>query len=144
MGQSGSRRRKPVGRRTPPSRRGTSRSSANYTIVVIYLATIFALGAIGISFFSGNLVIGGVPSSIILQFLQDEVARNAYFSGDATKLHDRMDEMGIEEQIKAYYRPQIPNEDQLDRYIHQILYDRTGYVGVAYRVGGNGRLVPKE
>jgi hypothetical protein len=110
----------------------------------MYLVAIFILGAVGISFFSGNLVIGGVPSSIILKFLQDDVARNAYFSGEATKLHDRLDEMGIEEQMKAYYRPQIPDEDKLDRYIHQVLYERTGYVGTAYRVNGSGALVPKE
>jgi hypothetical protein len=112
-------------------------------MVIIYLSAIFGLGAIGVSFFSGNLVVGGVPSSIILRFLQDEVARNAYFSGNSTRLHDRLDEMGIEEQMKAYYRPKISNEDKLDQYIHQILYDRTGYVGEAYQVNG-GILVPKN
>jgi hypothetical protein len=109
-------------------------------IVALYLAIVFAIGSLVILFFSGRLVIGGVPSSIILRFLEDDTARNAYITGDKKKLHDRLDEMGIEAMIKEYYRPQISNEAELDLYIHQILYARTGYIGEAYRVNSEGKL----
>jgi len=78
-----------------------------------------------------------------MQFLQDDVARSAYFSGNNVALHDRLGEMGIEEAMKDYYRPQIPDEVVLDQHIHQILYDRTDYVGEAYQVNGQGVLVLK-
>ncbi|NER25996.1 MAG: hypothetical protein F6J96_35965, partial [Symploca sp. SIO1C2] len=46
--------------------------------------------------------------------------------------------------IKAFYRPRIQDETQLDQHIHQILYDRVGYVGDAYQVNSEGVLVLKE
>lgn len=52
--------------------------------------------------------------------------------------------MKIEEQIKDFYRPQIPDEQELDRYIHQIFYNTTGYVGKAYKVNSEGSLVSKH
>lgn len=91
-------------------------------------------------FLSGHLIIRGVPSSILMTFLLDNQARNAYITGDAVLLHDRLDELGVEEQIKAYYRPGIPDEVELDRFIHQKLYEQTGYVGKAYRVNEQGML----
>jgi hypothetical protein len=108
-----------------------------------YLAGVFVVGVVVILFVQGRLVIGGVPSGIIVEFLQDDLARSAYFSGNSTALHDRLDEMGIEEAMKDYYRPQISDEVVLDQHIHQILYDRTGYVGEAYQVNG-GVLVLKD
>ncbi len=94
---------------------------------------------------SGNLVLGGVPSSIVLQVLGDDVARAALLSGDKVALHDRMDDIGIEIKMKDYYRPRyLNNEAALDQYIHQILYERTGYVGADYVVGGGGKLVLKS
>ena len=91
----------------------------------------------------GPLTIGGVPIPIIISFLQDETARDAYFQGDNKKLHDRLQAMGIEERIKAFYRPQIRDEVKLDQYIHQLMYDRTGYVGASYQVNSQGVLVLK-
>lgn len=87
------------------------------------------------------ITIGGVPFSILVSFLQDDTARAAYFAGDSTKVHDRLSEMGIEEQMKAFYRDRIRDEAKLDQQIHQILYERTGYVGRAYRVNSQGTLV---
>jgi hypothetical protein len=110
-------------------------------IITLMVASVMGLAAIW--FLSGNMVIGGVPSSIILTFLQDPPAREAYFQGNRKALHDRLSDLGIEAQIKAYYRPQIPDETQLDLYIHQLLYNRTGYVGEAYSVTDQGRLIPK-
>jgi hypothetical protein len=125
-----------------PNRRAATRSRQNITAFA-YLAGVFVVGVVVILFFQGRLVIGGVPSSIVVEFLQDDLARSAYFSGNSTALHDRLDEMGIEEKMKDYYRPQISDEGVLDQHIHQILYDRTGYVGEAYQVNG-GVLVLKE
>lgn len=92
----------------------------------------------------GYVTIGGVPFSVIVSFLQDETARSAYFEGDKTKVHDRLSEMGIEEQMKAFYRSRISDEVKLDQYIHQLLYERIGYVGTAYRVNAQGTLVLKQ
>jgi hypothetical protein len=110
-------------------------------IITLMMTSILSLAIIW--FFSGNMVIGGVPSSIILTFLQDPPALEAYFQGNRKALHDRLSDLGIEEQIKAYYRPQIPDEAQLDLYIHQLLYNRTGYVGEAYNVTDQGKLILK-
>jgi hypothetical protein len=127
---------------TTPSQQAATRSRQNVTAFV-YLAGVFVVGVVVILFLQGRLVIGGVPSNIIVQFLQDGIARSAYFSGNNVALHDRLDEMGIEEAMKTYYRPQISDEVVLDQHIHQILYDRTGYVGEAYQVNG-GVLVLKD
>jgi hypothetical protein len=114
-------------------------SSTMGRVITLVVASLLGLSILW--FFSGNLLIGGVPSSIILTFLQDQPSRDAYFRGDRQALHDRLSDLGIEEQIKAYYRPQIPDEVQLDLYIHQLLYNRTGYVGEAYRVTDQGTLI---
>jgi hypothetical protein len=129
-------------RYTTPTRQAATRSRQNITAFA-YLASVFVIGVVVILFLQGRLVIGGVPSGIIMQFLQDDVARSAYFSGNNVALHDRLGEMGIEEAMKDYYRPQIPDEVVLDQHIHQILYDRTDYVGEAYQVNGQGVLVLK-
>lgn len=105
------------------------------------LLSIF-LGAVLLS--SGRMTVGGVPLSIVMSFLSDEAARNAYLAGEPAALHDRLEVMGIEEQIKEYYRPQISDEEKLDQYIHQILYERTGYVGAQYEVNSQGVLVLKN
>lgn len=91
-----------------------------------------------------TVTIGGIPSSIVLEFLQDETARQAYWNKDRQALHDRLQARGVEEQMKAHYRPQIPDEVKLDQYIHQIFYDRSGYVGEAYTVNSEGKLVFKQ
>jgi len=110
---------------------------------IVTLIIVSCLGLFTIWFFSGQLLIGGVPSSIILTFLQDQPALTAYFEKDNQALHDRLNELGIEEQIKAYYRPQISDEVKLDQYIHQVFYNRTGYVGEEYQVNEQGTLILK-
>lgn len=85
----------------------------------------------------------GVPNVIIFKFLVDKKARSAYFSGQSTLLHDRLGQMGIEEDIKAFYRDQYPDEVELDWFIHQLLYDRTGYIGKAYKKGPQDQLILK-
>lgn len=92
-------------------------------------------------FLGPSLTIRGVPIAMIFKFLQDEPARDAYFSGNKQELHARLQQLGIEEEIKAFYRPQIPDEVELDQHIHQIFYDSSGYVGKAYRVDDQGALV---
>jgi len=99
------------------------------------------VGVLLILFFSGQMVISGVPSSVIVRFLQDDIARTAYIGGDKQLLHDRLGELGVEEEMKTFYRSEISDEAQLDQHIHQILYDRTGYVGAAYQVNQRGVLV---
>jgi hypothetical protein len=120
-----------------------SQTSAILRRIVTFTIAI-CLGLSTIWFFSGQLLIGGVPSSVILTFLQDRPALTAYFQHDKQALHDRLEELGIEEQIKDYYRPQISDEVELDQYIHQVFYNRTGYVGKQYQVNEQGTLSLKQ
>lgn len=144
MKQFGFQRQNNSSRRARGHRHPKQRTTSQNIIVAFYLGAVFVVGAMFILFISGRLVIGGVPSSIIMRFLQDDIARSAYFSGNKAGLHDRLDDMGIEAEMKTFYRSQIPDEVELDQHIHQILYDRTGYVGAAYQVNSNGVLVLKE
>jgi hypothetical protein len=111
---------------------------------IVTFTIVICLGLTTIWFFSGQLLIGGVPSSVILTFLQDRPALTAYFQNDKQALHDRLEELGIEERIKDYYRPQISDEVKLDQYIHQVFYNRTGYVGRQYQVNEQGILSLKQ
>lgn len=108
------------------------------------LSGAMALGLTGATwvslFLSGSVTYRGVPYEVIRKFWQDDEARAAYFSGDNQALHDRLGMLGVEQDIKRYYRDQFDSEYELDRYIHQIMFDRTGYVGEAYRVDASGRL----
>ncbi|HAA27500.1 MAG TPA: hypothetical protein DCE56_07220 [Cyanobacteria bacterium UBA8553] len=126
-----------------PNYRSSSKAVVNL-VKSILLSAILLVGIWVVLFTGGYVTLGGVPAPIIMKFLSDETAREAYFQGDRTKLHNRLDDMGIEDDIKAYYRPQIPDEAQLDQYIHQIFYERTGYVGEGYRVNSQGVLVLKS
>ncbi len=98
----------------------------------------------GLLFFNGVITLGGVPASIVVKFVQDPKALTAFFLGNGRQLHNRLESLGIEEDIKEYYRPQIPDEVELDRYIHQLLYDRTGYLGYNYWANSQGMLVLKK
>ncbi len=89
------------------------------------------------------LTLGGVPIAVIQRFLFDQQALNAYFNGDSRELHNRLSAMGVEEEVKSYYRSQITNETELDQHIHQIMFERTGYVGEAYVIDKEGNLKPK-
>ena len=136
-------------RKRRPSRYGSTYPASGKTSAlvtkIIYLSLLLCiwLWVVPSLVTKGDLAFGGVPMSIVISFLQDETARDAYFQGDKQKLHARLEDMGIEERIKAFYRPQISDEVNLDQYIHQIFYDRTGYVGKAYRVNSQGVLVLK-
>lgn len=121
-----------------------SRKAFRLGETIIYLCLLLNVWIGVVLLTKGYLTIGGVPIPIITSFLQDETARTAYFQGDNNKLHARLQEMGIEEKIKAFYRLKIPDEAKLDQHIHQIMYDRTGYVGEAYQVNSQGVLVLKQ
>jgi len=129
----------------PDSSTSRSSSKAPLRLVKSILLSVILLVSLWVVLFtSGHVTLGGVPAPIIKKFVSDETAREAYLQGDRKKLHNRLDDMGIEEDIKAYYRPQIPDETQLDQYIHQLFYERTGYVGDGYRVSSQGVLVLKK
>ncbi|NEO99260.1 MAG: hypothetical protein F6K58_11365 [Symploca sp. SIO2E9] len=139
----------PYSRRREPGKfknRASGRRKAQKVVMLIYLSLVLPISIGGIVFLSAaqNVTIGGVPVPILINFWQDRTARNAYFNGKGKKLHDRLDQMGIEERMKDYYRSQISDEVELDQHIHQILYNRTGYVGEAYKVNSEGILVLKN
>lgn len=87
-----------------------------------------------------SIVIQGIPLNILWMATSDLPTVEAYLRGDKVALHQRLQDKGVEEAIKAYYRPRIRNEKQLDQYIHQLFYELSGYVGVAYRVNDQGIL----
>jgi len=93
---------------------------------------------------SNTLTIGGVPSSIIFKFLSNSEAVAVFFSHDKQRLHDQLQKIGIEEDIKDYYRAEIVDEIELDRYIHQLFYNLTGYIGFNYDLDSQKKLVLKE
>lgn len=120
---------------------GSAARSPQQIAVLAGAGLLLSLG-LGVVLVVGEYItVGGVPFSMIVSFLQDDTARAAYFDGDSTKVHDRLSEMGVEEQMKAFYRARMQDETNLDQHIHQILYERTGYVGKAYRVNSQGVLV---
>ena len=93
---------------------------------------------------SPSFTIRGVPLPILVKFFRDEPARSAFFRGDTQALHDRLNGLGVEAEMKAFYRAQFRDEGQLDQHVHQIFFDVTGYVGKAYRLNDQGRLVWKN
>lgn len=111
------------------------------TAAVSFLSVAIGGGIWGNLFVHERVTLGGVPYGIIHKFWNDPAARTAYFVGDSSGLHNRLRSLGIEADIKDYYRDRFATEHELDRYIHQIMYDRTGYVGEAYRVSPSGQLV---
>ena len=94
-------------------------------------------------FMEGKITYRGVPYSVVRKFWKDDAAKTAYFSGDKQALHDRLALLGVEQDIKNYYRHRFESEYELDRHIHQIMFDRTGYVGEAYKVDRHGRLISR-
>ena len=136
-----SKRTRPLAKAGKPGKFRGSSNMGSMKGMIYLVALVAALG--GALWFTEFGTLRGVPVSVVLQFLRDDTARNAYFSGDKQQLHDRLDRMGIEEEVKAFYRPKIRDEAELDRYIHQLLYNNTGYVGIAYEVNAKGVLVPK-
>lgn len=119
--------------------------SASVVFKIILAIALGGLGWIWVEMLDkGHFAIGGVPSPIIVSFFQNETARKAYFDGDNEKLYSQVQSMDLADKLKPYYRSQFEDEAQLDRYTHQILYDRTGYIGKAYQVSPQGTLVLKK
>jgi hypothetical protein len=98
----------------------------------------------GVLFVKNEVTIGGVPASVIGKFLGDPTAIEAFVWGDASGLHARLQDLGVEQEIKSYHRPRMRNELELDRYIHQVLYNWTGYIGENYTRNHQGTLVLTE
>lgn len=112
-----------------------------WAMLILFTFGRLLVGGVNINFISKQLVVGGVPLSIILIFLRDRVARRAYFCKDSKTLHNRLFLIGVEEKIKDFYRPKISDEMELDQYIHQLLYERTGYIGEDYWLSEQNILV---
>lgn len=94
----------------------------------------------GALFVAEQVTLGGVPYQVVRKFYLDKSSKDAYFAGETQALHERLSDIGIENDIKDYYRPQFSDEGQLDLYIHQIMFERTGYIGEAYAVNQLGQL----
>lgn len=112
-------------------------------IVAGAVGTLMAVGTWVVLFTTGAVTLGGVPYTIILKVWQNPAARSALLGGEETELHNLMGSLGIEYDIKEYYRDRIKDPVKLDQHIHQILFDRTGYVGENYTVRGR-TLVLKD
>lgn len=116
-------------------------------IVTIYIGSLILISLLTmliINFQSSNVVIKRIPLPIIMEFITDFKSINTYLKGDKVALHERLQEKGIEEKIKNYYRPYFASEAELDQYIHQVFYEETGYVGKEYKVNFEGILENKH
>ena len=123
------------------------RQKSNQTLGKVLLGgavgIMVAMGSWVVLFTTGGITLGGVPYAVLMKVWQNPEARSALLSGNATDLHNLMGDLGIEYDIKEYYRDRIQDPVKLDQHIHQILFDRTGYVGEAYTVKGR-TLVLKD
>ncbi|NEQ51239.1 MAG: hypothetical protein F6K11_14060 [Leptolyngbya sp. SIO3F4] len=128
--------------RSVQARKKSQKHVAN-ALIVGAVGSVMMLGTVVVLFTSGVFTLGGVPYSVLMKVWNDSAARSALLSGDEKKLHDLMGDLGIEYEIKDYYRSRIQDPVKLDQHIHQILFDRTGYVGEAYTVKGR-TLVLKD
>lgn len=115
-----------------------------YRILLTLLALSLGGAAWTILFVNEQVTVGGVPYRIVHKFWQDKAARDAYFAGDRQALHDELSSLGVEDDIKDFYRPKFDSEYELDRYIHQLMFNQTGYVGEAYEVDNYGQLRPRS
>lgn len=121
----------------PPQKKKGKAKAWLMILTVLGGSTWFAL------FLFGRVTLGGVPFSVVSRVLRNPSTRSALFTLRATTLHDQMDDMGIEEEIKLYHSRHIQDPVELDHHIHQILYNWTRYVGDNYVVGSRGKLIPK-
>lgn len=117
------------------ARQKSNKNIAN-AIIVGAVGTTMAFATWVVLFTTGVITLGGVPYTVLMKVWQDPSARSALLGGDATELHDVMGNLGIEYDIKVYYSKRIKDPVKLDQHIHQILFDRTGYVGENYVVQG--------
>lgn len=124
------------------ARQKSNKKVAN-AIIVAVIGTTMAAGTWVVLFTTGVITLGGVPYSVLLKVWQNPEARSALLGGESSELHDLMGGLGIEYDIKSYYGKRIKDPVKLDQHIHQILFDRTGYVGENYVVQGR-TLVLKE
>ncbi|MGB7251088.1 MAG: hypothetical protein WBC73_19300 [Phormidesmis sp.] len=112
------------------------------------LSTVLGIGLGGALwtslFLTEQVTLGGVPYRVVSKVWQDKPSMAAYLGGDRQALHDRLNEIGVEEEIKAYYHDQFENDHDLDRHIHQLMFNRTGYVGEAYQANDYGQLSSVE
>ncbi|MBR8831616.1 MAG: hypothetical protein Cpurp_10485 [Chlorogloea purpurea SAG 13.99] len=115
-----------------------------WVFFLILASSIGLIGGTGLLLSTGMMTVGGIPASMITRFIQDPVAMEAFTSGNRKRLHERLQELGFEEEIKDYYRPRISDEVELDRYIHQLMYYWSGYVGDNYMVNSQKELVLKS
>jgi len=95
-------------------------------------------------FFNGIFTIAGIPASILVKFLRNPPALSAFFTANRQKFHDQLQKIGIEDDVKDFYRNDISDEIELDRYIHQLFFNLTGYVGYNYDLSGGKILTLKQ
>ncbi|NCJ08358.1 hypothetical protein GS597_17965 [Synechococcales cyanobacterium C] len=108
-----------------------------------FFALAIAVLVAGMFLVAPNLTLWRIPLPIVAKFALSPPAVKAFLKHDSQALHFYLQTLGIEEDIKAYYRPQIQDEQVLDQYIHQVFYELSGYVGRAYTVNAKGVLEPK-
>ncbi|EKV02111.1 hypothetical protein Lepto7375DRAFT_4314 [Leptolyngbya sp. PCC 7375] len=126
-----------------PSQQPSQPRSKGKAIARLILLALLATGTWVTLFTTGVVTLGGVPYSVLIKVWQTPATRAALLRRDSYALHDLMDNMGIEAEIKRYYSKRIKDPVELDQHIHQILYDRTRYVGENYVVV-RGKLIPKS
>lgn len=109
----------------------------------LFLLALFGIGIWGTLFITEIVTVRGIPYSVLSKVMQDGTSRAALLARDSQALHDRLNAIGVEYDIKEYYSKKIDDPVELDQHIHQVFYNLTGYVGENYTVLG-GRLVLKN
>ena len=126
---------------TAPSRPPVQKSKGKVMPRLLML-TMLGAGTWLALFMTGVVTLAGVPYSIIRLVWETPATRQALLQRNSVKLHDLMDDMGVEAEIKRYHSKHIKDPVELDQHIHQILYNTTRYVGANYVVV-RGKLIPK-
>ena len=129
---------------TPLRWHGRRRIPKSWVIAACLVLFSTSIGAAAWLLMRKSATVGGVPVPLIIKAFNDETARNYFLIGNKRAFHDRLERIGIKEEIKAFYRPQIHDEIKLDQYIHQIFYNDTGFVGDAYYLNSQGILTLKN
>lgn len=123
-----------------PSKKKKSKAKA---ITRLTLVALLAAGTWVALFTADMVTLRGIPYSVLNKVLRDKDSRAALLARNSKALHDRMNMIGVEYDIKRYYSDRIEDPVELDQHIHQVFYNLTGYVGENYVVV-RGKLVPKS
>lgn len=106
---------------------------------------LYGFGFLVVLYFVVPHTLFGLPPSLIFSALQDAQVRESLFSGDSTRLRNRLKTIGLEDKANTYFEEQIPDDRAREHYLDQQFRDVTGYYNQSeYEEGEDGRLDIKK